>query len=196
MTLDNLKILREKITIPLAVAIQLLKQHNGDIDLCIQEFHQSNILEIVNQTDCDKSIAQTYYQKNQYDIDKAIHEINNLQVIITTRDNPTPKNEIGFIFWPEKENGEYYKTVKRNDAFIPTSDFDYVKDIFSNACEEEPFDSCGHNYYNKKAINQIIQNISNLPTMNSTLERFKAELIKWLEDKRNYAYCLVVYGNL
>lgn len=196
MTLDNLKILREKIAIPLAVAIQLLKQHNGDIDLCIQEFHQSNILEIVNQTDCDKSIAQTYYQKNQYDIDKAIHEINNLQVIITTRDNPKPKNEIGFILWPEKGNGEYYKTVKRNDAFIPTSDFDYVKNIFANACEEEPFDSCGHNYYNKEAINQIIQNISNLPTMNGTIERFKAELIEWLEDKRNYAYCLVVYGNL
>lgn len=196
MTLDNLKILRERITIPLAVAIQLLKQHNGDIDLCIQEFHQSNILEIINQTDCDKSIAQTYYQKNQYDIEKAIHEINNLRVIITTRDNPTPRNEIGFILWPEKENGEYYKTVKRNDAFIPTSDFDYVKNIFANACEEEPFDSCGHNYYNKEAIHQIIQNISNLPTKNSTIERFKAELIEWLEDKRNYAYCLVVYGNL
>lgn len=202
---EKIKILRNKITIPLDVTIQLLKKNNGDINICEQEFHNNNIEKISITTECDFDTARENYALCHYDITKSIERINVRPVIITTRDNPSPRNEIGFILWPEDKNGECYKTTKRNDAFIPTTDFDYVinefKTVFPlenpwNKEMEESFDVCGHNYFDKSTCRIIVDAIS--PTKKDELKvaKFKAELTEWLNDKLVYAEYIVVYGNL
>lgn len=205
MDSEKIKILRNKITIPLDIAIQLLKKNNGDINASEQEFHNSNIREISISAECDPDTARENYNLCKYDIQKAIEKINSRQIIITTRDNPSPRNEIGFILWPEDQDGKCYKTTKRNDAFIPTSDFDYIinefKSVFPlenpwNKDMEESFDVCGHNYFDKNTCRIIIDSIMQTKTDELKVAKFKNELIEWLNDKLGYAEYIVVYGNL
>ncbi|WP_160136053.1 hypothetical protein [Chryseobacterium sp. c4a] len=202
---EKIKLLRNKITIPLSVAIQLLKKNNGNINASEQEFHNNNIREISISTECDPDTARENYEICLFDITKAIERINSRPIIITTRDSLSPRNEIGFILWPENKEGEYYKTVKRNDAFIPTADFDYVinefKSVFPltnpwNGYIENAFDACGHNFFDRNTCRIIINRINQVRTDELKVAQFKNELIEWLNDKLVYAEYIVVYGNL
>ena len=205
MDSEKIKILRNKIAIPLDIAIKLLKDNNGNIEESEREFHNNNIKVISVLAECDFETAKESYNFCKYDITKAVEKINSKQVIITTRENPAQRNEIGFILWPENKDGENYKTKKRNDVFIPTSDFDYVinefKSVFPlenpwNKNIEKKFDVCGHNYFDKKTCLIIIEKIKQTKTDESIIAKFKNELIEWLNDKLKYADYLVVYGNL
>ena len=205
MDSEKLKILRSRIAIPLDIAMNLLKENNGNIEDSEQEFHNTNIKEISILAECDIETAREIYNFCKYDTAKAVEKINSKQVIITTRENPTPRNEIGFILWPENKDGENYKTKKRNDAFIPTADFDYVIDVFRsvfplenpwNKNIEEYFDVCGHNYFDKNTCRIIIEKIEQTKTGELKVTKFKNELIEWLNDKLTYADYLVIYGNL
>ncbi|TAE75144.1 MAG: hypothetical protein EAZ85_02930 [Bacteroidetes bacterium] len=205
MNSEKIKILRNKIAIPLDIAIKLLKENNGNIEASEKEFHNNNIKEISVVTECDFETARESYELCKYDTTKAIEKINSKQIIITTRENSTPRNEIGFILWAENNEGENYKTKKRNDAFIPTADFDYVitefRSVFPlenlwNKNIDEHFDVCGHNYFDKKTCRIIIEKIKQKKSDELKITKFKNELIKWLNDKLTYAEYLVVYGNL
>lgn len=205
MDSEKIKILRNKITIPLDIAIQLLKKNNGDINASEQEFHSNNIREISITAECDPDTARENYELCQYDITKAVERISLRPVIITTRENPLLRNEIGFSLWPENEDGENYKTVKRNDAFIPTADFDYVinefKSVFPllnpwNGYIEDGFDTCGHNFFDRNTCRIIIDRIMQTKTDELKIAQFKNELIEWLNDKLIYAHYITVYGNL
>lgn len=46
MNNEKIKILRNRIAIPLDIAIKLLKENNDDIDASEQKFHNINIKEI------------------------------------------------------------------------------------------------------------------------------------------------------
>ncbi len=205
MDSEKIKILRNRIAIPLDIAIKLLEENKGDIDASEKEFHNNNIKEISVVAECDFETARESYDFCKYDTTKAIEKINSKQVIITTRENPTPINEIGFILWPENKDGENYKTKKRNDAFIPTADFDYVINEFRsvfplenpwNKIIEEHFDVCGHNYFDNKTCKTIIEKIMEKKTEELKITKFKNELIEWLNDKLIYADYIAVYGNL
>ena len=205
MDSEKIKILRNKIAIPLDIAIRLLKDNNGNIEDSEQEFHNNNIKEISVLAECDFETARESYIFCKFDKTKAIEKINSKQIIITTRENPTPRNEIGFILWPENKDGENYKTKKRNDAFIPTADFDYVINAFRsvfplvnpwNKIIEEQFDVCGHNYFDKNTCRIIIKKIEQTKTNELKVTKFKNELIEWLNDKLIYADYIAVYGNL
>jgi len=205
MDSEKIKILRNKIAIPLDIAIKLLKENNGDIDASEQEFHNNKIKEISVVAECDFEIAKQSYDFCKYDTTKAIEKINSKQVIITTREKPTPRNEIGFILWPENKDGENYKTKKRNDAFIPTADFDYVINEFRsvfplenpwNKNIEEYFDVRGHNHFDNKTCKTIIEKIKQTKTNELKVKKFKEDLIEWLIDKLMYADYIAVYGNL
>lgn len=204
MDSEKVKLLRSKIAIPLDIAIKLLKDNDGNIEDSEQEFHNNNIKEISFLAECDFETARVNYLFCKYDKTKAVEKINSKQVIITTRENPIPRNEIGFILWLEKD-GENYKTKKRNDAFIPTADFDYVinefKSVFPlenpwNKSMEEYFDVCGHNYFDKKTCRIIIDKIEQTQTDDLKIMKFKNKLVEWLNDKLAYAEYLAVYGNL
>ena len=205
MDSEKIKILRNKIAIPLNIAIKLLEENKGDIEASEKEFHNNNIKEISVVAECDFETARESYGFCKYDTTKAIEKINSKQVIITTRENPIPRNEIGFILWPENKDGENYKTKKRNDAFIPTADFDYVINEFRsvfplenpwNKIIEEHFDVCGHNYFDNKTCKTIIEKIMEKKTEELKITKFKNELIEWLNDKLIYADYIAVYGNL
>jgi hypothetical protein len=205
MDSEKIKILRNKIAIPLGVAIKLLKENNGDIEASEKEFHNNNIKEISVAAECDFETSRESYVFCKYDTTKAIEKINSKRVIITARENRTSKNEIGFILWPTNKDGESYKTKKRNDVFTPAADFDYVinefKSVFPlenpwNRMLEEHFDICGHNYFDKKTCKTIIKKIMKKNTEVVKINKFKNELIAWLNDKLIYADYIAVYGNL
>ncbi|MDR2238569.1 MAG: hypothetical protein LBE92_20765 [Chryseobacterium sp.] len=205
MDAEKINLLRKRISIPLTVAIKLLKKHKGDISACEKEFHHDNVMEISAVADCDQETALKYYSLCAHDQLKAIKKINGLPVIITTRENPTPRNEVGFILWPEKADGECYTTVKRNDAFVPTADFEWVINEFKAVFPveypeihytEERFDPCGHNYFDNAASRLIVERISHSDPGDAAVEKFKKELTDWMDARLEYADYLVVYGNL
>ena len=205
MDFKKVKELREKISIPLDVAIQLLKKNNGNILISEQDFHNNHINEISKVTECDFELAKENYITCNYNKVKAIEKINSRQLIITTRENPTPRNEIGFILWPENSKGERYKSLIRNDAFIPASDFDYILDDFRSVFPlenyfdqsiEECFDVCGENYFDKKILRLIIKKLTQKETKDLKAQNFINELITWLNDKLEYTDYIVIYGNL
>jgi hypothetical protein len=205
MDSKKIKILRNKIAIPLDIAIKLLTENKGNIEASEKEFHNSNIKEISVVAECDFETARESYDFCKYDTKKAIEKINSKQVIITTRQNLIPRNEIGFILWPENKNGENYKTKKLNNAFIPSGDFDYVINEFRsvfplvnpwNKIMEKHFDVCGHNYFDNKTCRIIIEKIKQTKTDELNVTKFKNELIEWLNDKLTYADYLAVNGNL
>lgn len=205
MNSEKIKMLRNKIAIPLETAIKLLKQNNGDIEASEQEFHNNHIKAISLLAECDFETARESYIFCKYDKEKAVEKINSKQIIITTRENPTPRNEIGFIVYPLNKDREYYKTKKRNDAFIPTADFDYVINEFRsvfplenpwNKDIEKYFDVCGHNYFDNKTCLRIIEKINQTDQGIPRVQKFKKELIEWFQDKLKYAEYIIVYGNL
>lgn len=205
MDSEKIKTLRNKIAIPLNIAINLLEKNNDDVLASEQAFHNNNINEISSIAECDFETARDAYHFCKYDNIKAIKKINSKQVIITTRENPTPRNEIGYIIWPTSKNQEYYTTKKRNDAFIPTADFDYVLEIFKSVFPlkhprydrfENNFDTCGTNLFDKETCKKIVEKIRQLKTEDRKVKQFLQELIDWFTDKLAYADIIVVYGNL
>lgn len=205
MDLQKIKSLRNKIAIPLDTAIELLRKHDNNILACKEEFYNNNIKEISILTECKEEIAKENYIFCNYDKAKTIHRINSRQIIITTRKDKAPKNEIGYILWPENANGEGYKTVKRNDAFIPTADFEIIIEVFKsvfplqnpwNKNIEDSFDTCGNNYFDNKTCLQIIARINSIKTDDPNIKQFLHEVIQWFDDKLKYADYIVIYGNL
>jgi hypothetical protein len=188
----------------LEIAINLLKKNNGNILACEQEFHNDNIKEICITAECNKETARESYNSCNYNKTKAIEKINLKQVIITTRESSKRRNEIGYIIWPENKDGENYKTKKRNDAFIPSDDFEFKINEFKSVYPiknpwksiEKSFDVCGHNYFNKVTCKFIINKISERNNDEVKIKKFKDEIINWLNDKLDYADYIVVYGNL
>ncbi|MDR6919710.1 hypothetical protein [Chryseobacterium sp. 2987] len=205
MDTEKLNNLRSSISIPLNRAIQLLKKNDGDVKASEKEFHLDNIREISIAAACDEEIAEKYYNECRYDIAKAIEKINALPIMITTRENPSPRNEIGFILWPMSADWKYYKTEKRNDAFIPTADFDHIINEFRSVFpvhypdinyDDDGFDVCGHNYFDNADCRKILERIRHSETEDPAVKKFKNDLVNWLNDKLQYADYIVVYGNL
>ena len=203
MNTESIKVLRNKISIPLNQAIRLLKKNNDDIELCEQEFHNDNIKIISIKTECDYDVAKENYELCNYDVVKTVERINQKPIIITT--GKATDSKIGFVLWPENGNGEFYKTAKRNDAFIPTEDFDlFLKEFQAvfplrnpwNDIIEDEFDKTGHNFFDHKTIRLIVEKIKLIENENEKENAFLLETINWLNDKLVYAEYIVVYGNL
>lgn len=203
MDSEKIKILRTKISVPLNIALQLLKKNNGNIELCEQEFHENNIQIICNETECDYETAKKNYEVSNFDILKAVERINQKEVKIAT--GKTSDSKIGFILWPENANGEFYKTTKRNDVFVHTGDFDIVLEAFKsvypiqnpwNNSVEDEFDVLGNNFFDNLTCKEIVKRITQIQSNDKQVQSFLAELINWLNDKLTYADYIVVYGNL
>lgn len=203
MSAESIKILRSKISIPLNKAIELLKKNNWDVLLSEEDFHNENIIEICKMTDCDQETARKEYLICNNDVVKAVERINQKPVRIGT--GKFPDSKIGFILWPEKENGEFYKTVKRNDVFIQTEDFNIVIEAFKsvypmqnpwNNLIEDEFDILGTNFFDNKTGFLILQKICEIKSNDLGENRYLGDLIEWFEDKLSYADYIVVYGNL
>ncbi|UUC44465.1 hypothetical protein [Flavobacterium cerinum] len=205
MDRNTITILRSRISIPLDVAIQLLRENKGDIDASEQAFHNNNIKEIMLAAECDHETAKKHYELYKYNITKAIKKINSKEIVITTSEIPTGRNAIGFILWPENNDRVGYESTKRNDVFIPYVDFNLVINEFEsvfplqnpwNKMTEDSFDNCGHNYIDNKSCRIIVERIKQSKTDDPKVIEFKKQLIEWLDDKLSYADYITVYGNL
>ena len=203
MNHENVKLLRSRISIPLNVALQLLKKNNNDVELCEKEFHDNNIHTICIRTECDYETAKENYKICNWDIMEAVERINQKQVTLST--GKTTDFKIGFILWPENAAGEAYKTEKRNDAFIPAEDFDLILKEFQsvfplrnpwNDLVEDEFDIMGSNFFDNKTCREIVEKINQIKNEDEKVQTFLTELIIWLNDKLVYADYIVVYGNL
>ncbi|WP_281231602.1 hypothetical protein [Flavobacterium gelatinilyticum] len=203
MNTENIKLLRSKISIPLDKAMQLLKKNNDDVALSELDFHNENIIEICQKTDCEEETARKEYQICNYDVTKTIERINQKVVVIATGNNLDSK--IGFILWPQNKEGEFYKTEKRNDAFISAEDFEIVLKVFQSVFPlqnlwnnevENRFDEIGHNFFDAETSRLIVEKIKLLHTNDEKEKAFLLQIINWLNDKLIYADCIVVYGNL
>lgn len=163
MEQEQLKAFRKKTPISIKEAIELLNKNNGDLAACEKEFHRNKIDEISKITACEKAKAKKFYEQFNFNKEKAIRNINEEQRVLTIEDVKVAKRATGFVLCGEDENGMPYKTVKRNEIFIPTEDFDYIKAAF--AFNSAPsFDIRGANYFNEKDGQLIIQEINKLET--------------------------------
>ncbi len=203
MASENIKILRNKISIPLNKAMELLKNNNDDVILAEQDFHNQNIIEICIKAECEAETARKEYEICNYDVVKTIERINQKRVIISTGNNEDSK--IGFVLWPENAEGEFYKTEKRNDVFISSEDFEIVLKAFQsvfpiknpwNDIIEDEFDKIGTNFFDNKTSRLIVERISRIEPNNEKEKAFLFEFINWLNDKLAYADYITVYGNL
>lgn len=205
MDFENIKILRNRLSIPLTTAIELLKKHHGDVQMCEQGFHDENIRKIKEATDCDENTAAKSYKAFNFDITKAINDIHARPVFISTKQNLTSEDKIGFVLWPETSNGKAYKSVKRTDVFIPAGDFDYIIEAFTSVFPlqhprhnriEDSFDIYGHNVFDNKTGKLILRKMNDIQNNDPKIHLFLKEVKQWLKDKLEYADIIVVFGTL
>lgn len=64
--------LRAILPIPLLEAKQLLENNGNDVETCVYLYKAKAIKEIMTATDCDSKLAEEYYEREKYDINRAI----------------------------------------------------------------------------------------------------------------------------
>lgn len=72
----RIKELRSAVPIPISEGIKLLKENDNNVDKCISIFIKNSIDKIVQITNCEKSIAETKFREEKFDINVAISIIN------------------------------------------------------------------------------------------------------------------------
>lgn len=68
--------LRAILPIPLMEAKQLLEANDYDVETCVYLYTAKAIKEITTATGCDSQMAEEYYKREKYDINRAISFIN------------------------------------------------------------------------------------------------------------------------
>ena len=211
MDKEKIHQLRSKINIPLAKAIELLKLTDNDIEQAERLFHQQNIDFIVEKTGVAIILAQENYRLFESNIEKSIAKIDHdikremhLRRIITMRDDKIRHNEVGFRIYAEDEHCEEYNILD-NYTFIPDYDFAYIIGEFKNVfpiydfwteSEQDKFEVCWHNTFDKPTCQQISQNIRNLKHDDPKVLQFFQDVSDWLDERLTYAHHIVVEGNI
>lgn len=204
MDSEKIKLLRNKLSIPLATAIKLLKENENDVELSAQKFHRNNLNTVCRLADCSEQIAEKYYAICKNDVDKTIKKIHDQLFYLTASPNH-PIDKIGFILWAENEHLNEYATSRDRSLFIQTKDFEYLIDIISATYPiydhvtkrmEERFSITSHNRFDNQTMRKIVEKIARIETTDPIVESFLRELIKWFNTKLRYAHHIVIYGNL
>ena len=120
---SKIKELRERLSIPIALARELINDNHGDLKACEQEFHNNNINTICRLAECDEARAQKYYKICEFDIEKSVNKIHEQLFYLTV----TPEgriDKIGFILWAENKSLDKYVRSRDKSLFIQTSDFE------------------------------------------------------------------------
>lgn len=202
--LQKIKELRERLSISIKSAKELINENNGDLLVCVQEFHKHNINIICRLAECNEQIAEKYYKICNFNIDKSIQKIHEQLFYLTTTPN-TPISKIGFILWAENKSLDKYVSSRDKSLFIPTIDFEYVLGAFTSVFPlkdekgnivEDCFCPVSHNIFNNKTSRIIVNGIATIKTKDPYVEKFLRDLIKWLNIQLKFAEEIVVYGNL
>ena len=200
----KIKELRERLSIPLYLAKELINENNGDLWICEQEFHKDNINIICRRAECNETIAEKYYRICEFDIEKSIKKIHE-QLFYLTTTPAEPIDKIGFILRAENENLNKYLTSRDKSLFIQTKDFEYVIEAFKSVFPlkdtdgnelQSSFDIVSNNIFDNKTSRVIVKKIAEIKTKDPNVELFLRDLIKWFNTQLRYADDIVVYGNL
>ena len=70
--INKIKELRQIVPIPTSEALNLLNENDGDVEKCVYLFKAKSIRDICNRTGCDTGMANLYYEREKYDINRAI----------------------------------------------------------------------------------------------------------------------------
>ncbi len=70
--IQKVKELRQLVPIPANEALNLLKENDGDVEKCMYLYKAKSIRDICNLTGCDTNMANMYYEREKYDINRAI----------------------------------------------------------------------------------------------------------------------------
>ncbi len=70
--INKVKELRQIVPIPASEALKLLKENEGDVEKCVYLFKAKSIRDICNATGCEPSMANIYFEREKYDINRAI----------------------------------------------------------------------------------------------------------------------------
>lgn len=71
----QIKELRQIVPVPMSEALQMLKENNGDVKLCAEQFKAAAIEKICSETGCYKSVAEKYYKREKYDLNRTVSMI-------------------------------------------------------------------------------------------------------------------------
>ena len=209
MNKEKLNELRSKITIPLREALFLLKQYDENIEKCIEAFHQQNIEKICTQTRCTELIAYQYYHDDSYqnNVEKVIRkisEVNHRPIKLVLDEDSDYVDKVGFFIWAEDEHLNAFQDDKNRTYFIPKFDFAYVIEIFESVfpmfnpmCRymETGFNIDSYNYFDNKAIAEIISNIRKLNFEDEKIGKFLTRLVYLMKEKNEIGVFIVIYGN-
>lgn len=209
MNKEKLNELRSKIPIPLGKALSLLKQHDGNIEICIQTYHEDNIRKITERTGCEHQIAFNYYHNAAYEnnVEKIIEKVSAYMrkpIKLTIEENPLHVDKVGFFIWVEDENLETVQDARNRTYFIPSYDFSFVIGVFESVFPlfspireelELDFDVFSDNYFDMDATSQIIQKLRKLHYEDPRIINFIKKLVQCLDEKRQIGKYINIFGN-
>lgn len=201
---QEIKILQQQISVSIAQALRLLKNTNGIVSLAVEQFHQENITHIGEETECNPVLAREFYEKCNYNTEKAIAEILKKPVVFSTSVGQD-KGKIGYVIYGLDEKFNSFSGKKGISAFISESDFEYIKSEFQSFYPrmnplfdemEEEFSATSDNVFDREICLKILEKLEQKIFDNENVTKFVSDLIGWILERLKYAHYINFYGNL
>lgn len=201
MSLQKIHALKAQIPCSTQHALALLKKSDGDINQAVALYHQDNMTDIMNDTGCDKAIAEKYYHFFTQNKEQTIHKIKALQSherfiqkIITTQDEKRRVEKAGFEFYVQSKNSPWRYDDIDDYVFIPVPDCWLISETLARHCDD--YSPYFHNDFSHQAVLSIIEDLSLLADDDDTVMRFYGQIIAWLKDKSQPDNIIQMYGNI
>lgn len=201
---QEIKILQKQIPVSIVQALRLLKSTNGIVSLAVEQFHQENITYIGKEAECNPVLAREFYEKCNYNTEKAIAEILKKPIVFSTSVGQD-KGKIGYFICVLDESLNSFSGKKGISAFISESDFEYIKSEFQsfyprmnplfNEMEEE-FSATSDNVFDREICLKILEKLEQKVFDNENVTKFVNDLVHWLRKQLEYAHYINFYGNL
>ncbi|GIJ93720.1 hypothetical protein [Capnocytophaga stomatis] len=201
---QEVKILQQQVPVSMAQALKLLKNANGIVPLAVEQFHQENINHICEETECNLVLAREFYEKYNYNAEKAIAEILKKPVVFASsvgQDN----SKIGYVIYGLDENFNSFSGKRGVSAFISEADFEYIKSEFQAFYPrinplfdemEEEFNATSDNVFDRQICLEIIERLQQKVFDSENVTKFVNDLLWWLRKQLEYAHYINFYGNL
>lgn len=119
---EKVKELRKHVPIPMGEALKLLKENDGDIEICIYLFKASCVKQIMEQTGCDEEMAAAHYEAEGLDLNKAISSVR--ETLFDANYSPIENVTIENI----KKIHQWLNMVEDKD-FITSLDYNFLPDV-------------------------------------------------------------------
>ncbi|MFJ1472766.1 hypothetical protein ACILE9_00710 [Capnocytophaga cynodegmi] len=201
---QEIKILQQQISVSIAQALRLLKNTNEIVSLAVEHFHQENITHIGEETECNPVLAREFYEKSNYNTEKAIAEILKKPVVFAASVGQD-KGKIGYVIYGLDEKFNSFSGKKGISAFISESDFEYIKSEFQSFYPrmnplfdemEEEFSATSDNVFDREICLKILEKLEQKIFDNENVTKFVSDLIGWILERLKYAHYINFYGNL